>query len=270
MIEIENLVKTFKVNQKDPGFKGAVRSLFNRQYIEKKALAGVSLKVSAGETIGLIGANGAGKTTLIKTCTGIIKPTSGMVRVLGVDPFSRRNVFRRQISLIMGQKQQLWWDLPAADGFLLLREIYMIPKEDYNQRLAHLVTQLEVEGLLNTPIRRLSLGERMKMELIAALLHQPKVIFLDEPTIGLDITAQKAVRNFLKSYQAIHHPAIILTSHYMGDIEELCERVAILKDGQIAYDGTIAGLTTSQDLTDAVETIMKSDRGGIGAAHDRS
>jgi ABC-2 type transport system ATP-binding protein len=268
MIEIENLVKTFKVNQKDPGFRGAVKSLFNRKYIEKKALAGVSLHVNAGETIGLIGANGAGKTTLIKTCTGIIKPTSGQVRVLGVDPFSRRNAFRRQISLIMGQKQQLWWDLPAVDGFLLLREIYMIPKEQYKKRLAHLVTQLEVEGLLNTPIRRLSLGERMKMELIAALLHQPKVIFLDEPTIGLDITAQKAVRSFLKSYQVIHRPAIILTSHYMGDIEELCERVAILKDGHIAYDGAISGLTGSLDLSDAVENIMKSDRADAGEIHD--
>ncbi len=259
MIHIEHVVKTFRVNQKKPGLTGALRGLIRRDYVERTALSGVSLKVAQGEILGLIGANGAGKTTLVKACAGIIKPTAGRIRVLGFDPFERQNAYRRQISLIMGQKQQLWWDLPAADGFLLLREIYLIPKEEYKKRLAHLATRLEVESLLHTPIRRLSLGERMKMELIAALLHNPKVIYLDEPTIGLDITAQKAVRLFLKEYQREHRPAMILTSHYMGDIEELCSRIAILKDGGVVYDGSISDLSPSEGLSDAVEAIMKRD-----------
>jgi ABC-2 type transport system ATP-binding protein len=240
MIEVDKITKTFKTHKKDPGFMGSVRALFRREWVEKRALDAVSLKVSAGEILGLVGANGAGKTTLVKILAGIIYPTSGNASVLGFKPWERRNAFRRQIALIMGQKAQLWWDLPAADCYLLLKEIYQIPKADFDSRLDELVTTLAVRDQLRVPIRSLSLGERMKMELIAALLHRPKVIFLDEPTIGLDITAQRAMRNFLRSYSKQYKPAIILTSHYMEDIEELCERIVVIRNGSFVYDGPLS------------------------------
>ncbi len=239
MIRIEGLSKTFRIHKKDPGLKGSLKSLFHRKWTEKHALKNVSLKVDEGEIVGLIGANGAGKTTLVKTCAGIIHPTSGQVRVLGFDPFGRSNAFRRQISLIMGQKQQLWWDLPAADGLLLLREIYLIPRKKYDDTLAFLAETLGVKDLLTTQVRRLSLGERMKMELIAALLHEPRVVFLDEPTIGLDLTAQRAIRQFLLDYRTANRPAMLLTSHYMEDIERLCERIVIIREGEVIYDGAL-------------------------------
>jgi ABC-2 type transport system ATP-binding protein len=242
MIEVVNLSKNFKVHKKQAGLMGSVKSLFSREWITKEALKSVSLKVQEGEILGLIGANGAGKTTLVKILSGIIYPTSGKVSVLGFDPWQRQDEFRRQISLIMGQKAQLWWDLPAADGFLLLKEIYQISDVDYKRRLDELVTMLDVGDQLNIQVRRLSLGERMKMELIAALLHQPRVVFLDEPTIGLDLTAQKAVRSFLLKYQKEHKPIMILTSHYMEDFESLCQRIAIIKEGGIYYDGPLANV----------------------------
>lgn len=240
MIDVQNLSKTFRVHHKEPGLKGSVRSLFRRKWVEKHALRSVSLKVDEGEILGLIGANGAGKTTLVKLAAGIIHPSSGHLKVLGHTPFERDNDFRRQISLIMGQKAQLWWDLPAADCFLLIREIYQLPKDRFQASLDFLAATLGVEKLLTTQVRRLSLGERMKMELIAALLHAPRIVFLDEPTIGLDITAQKAVRKFLLDYRRVHHPAMILTSHYMEDIERLCERIVILREGEVVYDGPLA------------------------------
>jgi len=239
LIRIDNLSKTFRVHKKDPGLRGSVRSLFRRKWVDKQALRDVSLKVDEGEIVGLIGANGAGKTTLVKTCAGIIHPSTGSVRVLGYTPHERANAFRRQISLIMGQKQQLWWDLPAADGFLLLREIYLIPWQRYQERLDFLAKTLDVVSLMTTQLRRLSLGERMKMELIAALLHGPRVVFLDEPTIGLDLTAQRAIRKFLLDYRADNRPAMLLTSHYMEDIEALCERIVIIREGQVVYDGSL-------------------------------
>lgn len=199
MISVGNLSKSFFIHRKDPGLAGSLRSLFVRKKTEIKALDNVSMSIAEGEIVGLIGANGAGKTTLVKVLSGIIHPDAGTVRVLGFDPWQRKNEFRSNISLIMGQKAQLWWDLPAADCFLLLREIYHIEKGAYNERLDFLASTLGVTGQLTTQIRRLSLGERMKMELIATLLHNPKVVFLDEPTIGLDLTAQKAIRSFLLS-----------------------------------------------------------------------
>ncbi len=239
MIQVENLSKTFRVHKKDPGLMGSVKSLFRRQWIDKQALQGVSLSIGPGEIVGLVGANGAGKTTLVKALAGIIHPTSGTAKVLGHVPWERDNAFRRQIALIMGQKAQLWWDLPAADCFLLLREIYQIPKNEFDATLSYLADALAVRDQLNFQIRRLSLGERMKMELMAALLHRPKVVFLDEPTIGLDLTAQRAIRNFLLEYRREHRPAMILTSHYMEDIERLCERIVIIKDGKFVYDGAL-------------------------------
>ena len=239
MIEADGLTKRFRVHRKDPGFWGSVRSLFRREWVEKLAVRDVTLRVGEGEIVGLIGANGAGKTTLVKMLAGIVHPTSGRARVLGFDPWGRDDAFRSQIALIMGQKAQLWWDLPAADCFLLLQEIYRIPEDRFRETLDELTTVLGVGKELNVQIRRLSLGERMKMELIAALLHRPRVVFLDEPTIGLDVTAQRAIREFLLAYRERHRPAMILTSHYMEDIARLCRRVVILQEGGIVYDGSL-------------------------------
>ena len=239
MIEVRNLRKVFRVHQKPPGLLASLRSLFHRQYLEKVAVAGADFSVGEGEIVGMIGANGAGKTTLVKMLSGIVHPTSGEAKVLGFNPWEKHNDLRRQISLIMGQKAQLWWDLPGADCFELLREIYQIPRLEYESNLKQLTEMLQVESELNTQIRRLSLGERMKMELIAALLHSPRVVYLDEPTIGLDITTQKAVRDFLLSYRKDHAPAMILTSHYMEDIERLCERIIIIREGELVYDGNL-------------------------------
>jgi ABC-2 type transport system ATP-binding protein len=242
VIDVQGLSKTFRVHQKQAGLKASVKSLFVRDWIEKKALDSVSMKIEAGEIVGLIGANGAGKTTLVKLLSGIVHPTSGEAFVLGHRPWLRENNFRRQMALIMGQKAQLWWDLPAADCFILLKEIYQIPDARYKETLDFLISTLDVRAELNIQIRRLSLGERMKMELIAALLHQPKVVFLDEPTIGLDLTAQKAIREFILHYRQLHKPAMILTSHYMEDIERLCERVIIMREGRFVYDGPLKSI----------------------------
>ncbi len=239
MIEVKNLSKTFKVHTKEPGFIGSVKSLFSRKYIHKEALKNINLQINDGEIIGLIGSNGAGKTTLTKILSGIIHPTNGEVSVLGFDPWQRDNRYREQMALIMGQKAQLWWDLPALDGFLLLKEIYQIPEAQFNKSLDYLSECLMIKDQLKVQVRKLSLGERMKVELMAALLHNPKVVFLDEPTIGLDLTAQKAVREFIKQYRKEFNPIMILTSHYMEDIEELCERVVIMKEGSFIYDGSL-------------------------------
>ncbi len=239
MIRVRNLTKTFRVHKKAPGLRGSIRSLFKRTYIEKKAVRSVNFDVGEGEIVGLVGANGAGKTTIVKMLAGIIHPTSGEAQVLGHCPWKRHNDFRRRIALIMGQKAQLWWDLPAADCFLLLKEIYRIPDRRYQETLDYLSEVLEVGAELNVQIRRLSLGERMKMELIAALLHSPRVVYLDEPTIGLDLTAQRAIRDFLLAYREEHRPAMILTSHYMEDIQRLCERILIIRDGEFVFDGPL-------------------------------
>jgi ABC-2 type transport system ATP-binding protein len=240
MIEVKELSKIFRVHKKTPGFWGSVRSLFSREWLEKQALKEVSLRIQPGEILGLLGANGAGKTTLVKILSGIIHPTSGEASVLGYRPWERNNELRRQISLIMGQKAQLWWDLPAADSFELLREIYQVDPTEHKRTQDYLVESLGVQDQLHIQVRRLSLGERMKMELIAALLHKPKVVFLDEPTIGLDLTAQRAIRKFIHQYRKEHKPVMILTSHYMEDIESLCERIAIIKDGALVYDGALS------------------------------
>lgn len=239
MIDVRQLSKTFSVHRKEPGFWGSARSLVRRTRVAKHAVREVSFSVGEGEIVGLVGANGAGKTTLVKMLAGIIHPTGGDARVLGFRPWERDNRLRRQIALIMGQKAQLWWDLPAADCFLLLREIYQIPAKTFRERLDYLSGVLDVRDQLQIQIRRLSLGERMKMELIASLLHGPRVVYLDEPTIGLDLTAQRAIRDFIQSYRIEHRPAMILTSHYMEDIERLCERIIIIREGEIVYDGSL-------------------------------
>jgi ABC-2 type transport system ATP-binding protein len=236
-----------------------VKSLFHRKWVEKHALREVSFRIGPGEIVGLIGANGAGKTTLVKILSGIIHPTKGDAKVLGHVPWQRRKEFRRDIALIMGQKAQLWWDLPAADCFLLLREIYEIPRDEFQKRLDFLAATLEVKDQLNIQIRRLSLGERMKVELMAALLHEPKVVFLDEPTIGLDISAQRAIRRFILDYRRTHKPAMILTSHYMEDIEQLCERVIIIRDGAFVYDGPLKNIAREFSTTKLISAQLSDE-----------
>lgn len=239
MIKVTNLRKDFTSHIKEPGLKGSLKSLFSRKTKTKEALKSVNLEINDGEIIGLIGANGAGKTTLVKILAGIVHPTSGMVNINGFIPWERDNNYRKQMSLIMGQKAQVWWDLPALDSFILLKEIYQIDTNRYKRNLDFLSETLGIKDQLKVQVRRLSLGERMKVELMAALLHEPKVIFLDEPTIGLDISAQKAVREFMKNYQREYKPITILTSHYMEDIKELCPRIVIIKEGEFVYDGPI-------------------------------
>jgi ABC-2 type transport system ATP-binding protein len=239
MIQVTNLKKNFTSHVKEPGLRGSIKSLFLRETRTKEALKSVNLEIQQGEIIGLIGANGAGKTTLIKILAGIVHPTSGEAQVMGFVPWERSNEYRRQMALIMGQKNQVWWDLPALDSFILLKEIYQIPQPQYKYNVEFLAETLMVKDQLKTQVRKLSLGERMKIELMAALLHNPKVIFLDEPTIGLDISAQKAVRVFLRQYQKEFKPITILTSHYMEDIKELCPRIVIIKEGEFVYDGSL-------------------------------
>jgi ABC-2 type transport system ATP-binding protein len=239
MIKVTELRKTFTSHKKEPGLMGSMKALMKRETIVNEALKSVNLEIQQGEIVGLIGANGAGKTTLVKILSGIVHPTSGEATVLGYKPWERDNNYRKQMCLIMGQKNQVWWDLPALDSFLLLKEIYQIEDSRYKYNLAFLAETLMVQDHLKTQVRKLSLGERMKIELMAALLHDPKVIFLDEPTIGLDISAQKAVRNFMKTYQREKRPITILTSHYMEDIKELCPRIVIIKEGAFVFDGPL-------------------------------
>ena len=267
MIEVRGLGKTYRTHRKAPGLWGSVRGLFRREHVEKHAVVDVSFDVGPGEIVGLVGPNGAGKTTVVKMLAGIVHPTTGHIRVLDHEPWKRDNAFRSRIALVMGQKQQLWWDLPAADSFDLLREIYRIPRERYKATLDELVEALAVGPYLTVPVRRLSLGERMRMELVAALLHRPDVVFLDEPTIGLDLTAQRAIREFLLDYQRRVQPAVILTSHYMEDIERLCPRILILREGRIVFDGPLREIHARYAETKRI-TAQRSIGAGADPAAD--
>ncbi|MBI4025990.1 MAG: ATP-binding cassette domain-containing protein [Verrucomicrobia bacterium] len=240
VIEAENLAKIFRVYKKKAGFWGGVQGLFHREYEEIRAVDSVRFSVAEGELVGFLGPNGAGKTTVLKMLSGLLFPTSGKARVLGFVPWERADEYRRQFSLVMGQKNQLWWDLPARESFELNREIYAIERPVFEQKLDELTALLDVKEKLNVMVRELSLGERMKMELIAALLHSPRVLLLDEPTIGLDVVSQKRVREFIREYNRNYRVTILLTSHYMTDIEELCERVIIIHRGKIFFDGKLA------------------------------
>lgn len=239
-IEVKDLKKYYRIHKKEPGLVGSFKSLFSRKSQEIKAVDEISFSVEEGELVGFIGPNGAGKTTTLKCLSGLLYPTSGFVSVLGFLPHQRKPEFLRQISLIMGQKNQLWWDLPPLETFLLNKEIYEIPEDKYKETLKELVDLLEIEEILKVQVRKLSLGERMKCELVAALLHSPKVLFLDEPTIGLDVVMQKKIRDFIREYNKRHKATIILTSHYMGDIKEMCKRVIIIDKGKIMFDGSLS------------------------------
>ena len=242
IIESEGLTKTYRVFQKKDGLVGALRGLYRREYKEVRAVDGVSFKIEPGEMVAFLGPNGAGKTTTLKMLSGLIYPTSGHARVLGFTPSQRADAFRRRFALVMGQKNQLWWDLPAADSFQLHREIYSLPEAEFNTTLNELTELLNVGKLTRQAVRELSLGERMKMELIAALLHQPQLLLLDEPTIGLDVVAQVAIQKCLRDYHARRGVTMLLTSHYMRDVEALCSRVLVITHGALVYDGPLAGL----------------------------
>src|SRR3954467_1538190 len=236
-IEVNGLTKAFRTYKKLPGFGGAIRGLFHRQYETTVAVKDVSFKIEPGELVGFLGPNGAGKTTTLKMLSGLLYPTSGSARVLGYTPWKREDGYRRQFALLLGQKNQLWWDLPARESLELNAKIYGIPRPTLERTVAELTELLQVKEKLSVMVRELSLGERMKMELIAALLHQPKALFLDEPTIGLDVISQKTVREFLREYNARRRTTILLTSHYMADIQALCKRVIIIDHGKIFFDG---------------------------------
>jgi ABC-2 type transport system ATP-binding protein len=247
MIEVQQLTRIFRTYRKHPGFWGGVKGLFHRTYDETAAAKDITFSIAEGEFVGFLGPNGAGKTTTLKMLSGLIFPTSGTARVAGFDPTKRENAYRRIFALVLGQKNQLWWDLPAIESFALLRAIYGLAEASYKQTLDELVGLLGVADKLNVMVRELSLGERMKMELIAALIHRPKVLFLDEPTIGLDVVSQRAVRLFLRDYNRRHRVTIILTSHYMADIKELCERVIVIHKGTKIYDGALDRLEAGSD-----------------------
>jgi ABC-2 type transport system ATP-binding protein len=259
MIEAVGLTKTYRVVQKQDGIRGALVGLFRREYREVRAVDRISFTIEPGEMVAFLGPNGAGKTTTLKMLSGLIYPTAGDVRVLGFVPSLRADAFRRQFALVMGQKNQLWWDLPAGDSFELHREIYAIPPAQFRETLAELTELLGVEKLTRQAVRELSLGERMKMELIAALLHRPRLLLLDEPTIGLDVVAQGTIQRCLRDYHKRRGVTTLLTSHYMRDVEALCDRVLVITHGALLYDGPLAGIVERFSETKLVKLQFEEE-----------
>ena len=245
MIDVEHLSKHYRVHRREPGLRAALRSLVHRPTEIVRAVDDVSFHIAAGERVGFLGPNGAGKTTTLKVLSGLLHPTAGQVAVLGYTPKERTREFLQQITLVMGQKQQLLWDLPPSETFLLNRAIYDIPRPQYAETMAELTELLDLGPLLGKPTRQLSLGERMKCELAVALLHRPRVLFLDEPTIGLDVSMQATVRSFVRAYNERFAATVLLTSHYMDDVAELCPRVLVIDRGHVIYDGPLGELVRS-------------------------
>jgi len=258
-IIVEHLSKNFEVSEKGKGFFGGVSSLIKPNKKTIWALRDISFSIEEGELVGFIGPNGAGKTTTLKILSGLLYPSSGFTQVLGFDPWSRKREYLKQISLVMGQKNQLWWDLPAIDSFELNRAIYEIPKKVFEDNLKDLVEILEVEDILNTQVRRLSLGQRMRLELVAALLHKPKILFLDEPTIGLDVVAQQKVRDFIFEYNKKYKAAVMLTSHNMDDLIDLTKRIIVIDKGEILYDGSLKELVDIFAKEKTIKAYLSKD-----------
>jgi ABC-2 type transport system ATP-binding protein len=242
IIIAENLSKSYPVAIKEPGIRGTINHFFHRKYRNINAVQEVTFTIEPGEIVGFLGPNGAGKTTTLKMLTGLIHPSSGKVNVAGFLPFRRQEAFLQKITLVMGQKQQLIWDLPALDSLKINAAVYNISDKEFHRRVGELTEMLSLEGKLTQPVRKLSLGERMKAELLAALLHRPQVLFLDEPTLGLDVNAQVGVRDFLREYNQLYQATVLLTSHYMADITALCQRVLLIHQGKLMYDGRLDGL----------------------------
>ncbi len=240
VIHVQGLSKVFRHYKKQPGLRGALKGLMHREFELTHAVKEVSFSIEGGELVGFLGPNGAGKTTTLKMLAGLLHPSGGSARVLGHVPWERADAYRRQFALLLGQKNQLWWDLPARESLELNATIYGLPPTQFERTLNHMSDLLMVKDKLNVMVRELSLGERMKFELIAALLHEPKVLLLDEPTIGLDVVSQKTIREFLRSHNRKHQTTILLTSHYMTDIAELCQRVIIIDHGVIFFDGLLS------------------------------
>lgn len=263
-IIVDRLVKNFEVTEKEPGLTGAVKSLFSPKKKQVKALRGISFTIQPGELVGFIGPNGAGKTTTLKTLSGLLYPTSGFVEVLDYDPWQRNPEYLKQIALVMGQKNQLWWDLPAIETFELNKAIYELGKNEYEENLKELTELLEVGSLLKTPVRKLSLGQRMRMELVAALLHKPKVLFLDEPTIGLDLVAQQKVRDFIYEYNKKYQATILLTSHNMDDLTDLARRVIVVDAGKVLFDGALEELTSKFVREKIIKATLSKEDGLAG------
>ena len=258
-IDVRDLTKTYRVQKKARGFAGTMRGLLRREYKTVEAVRGVSFTIEPGEMVAFLGPNGAGKTTTLKLLSGLIFPTSGTAEVIGHSPWKRSAEYRRRFSLVMGQKNQLWWDLPARESFDLHREIYQVDRATFERRVDELTELLDVARLIDQPVRELSLGERMRMELIAALLHAPDVLFLDEPTIGLDVVSQRTVQEFLKAYQAERKTTVLLTSHYMKDVEALCKRVVIIDNGTIQHDGPLQTVVDRFGATKRVTVQFAGD-----------
>jgi ABC-2 type transport system ATP-binding protein len=255
-IRTEGLGRTFKSYEKPKGLWASVRGFWDRKYTEKVALAPTTLEIQKGQIVGLVGANGAGKTTLLKMLSGLIHPTSGDAEVLGFRPWERNNDFLRRMSILLGQKNQLWWDISPLDSYSMLAEIYDLDRQTAQERVQELASLLDCEHVLKTQLRRLSLGERMKMEIIGSLLHDPEVLFLDEPTIGLDIVAQTAIRKFLAEYAKRKQPTIILTSHYMDDIAKLSDRLILVSKGHMVYDGTVPDFVRKSEKMQKVSFML--------------
>lgn len=254
----ENLSKVYPVQKKRPGLSGSLKDLFSPIHEDKVAVKDVSFVIDEGELVGFIGPNGAGKTTTLKMLSGLLYPSGGSVRVMEHDPWKREYDFLKQISLVMGQKNQLWWDLPAIESFNLAKDIYGIGDSVYKKTLNKLVEMLQIGDILNVQVRKLSLGQRMKAELVAALIHSPKILFLDEPTIGLDVVMQQSMRTFLKEYNQGGDGSIILTSHYMDDVKELCKRVIIIDQGSILYDGLLSDVIAKFSKHKIIDVITHS------------
>ncbi len=269
LIEVKNLKKTYEYYKKAPGLLASIKSLFHREKLFTEAVKDINFSIEQGEIVGFLGPNGAGKTTTLKMLSGILYPSGGEATVLGHTPWKREKEFQMNFALVMGQKNQLWWDLPAMESFILNKEIYEVPDKIFSETLEELSTLLDIKKLLDVPVRKLSLGERMKCELVAALLHSPKVLFLDEPTIGLDVISQNNIREFLKEYNKKKKTTIILTSHYMEDVEALCERVIVINHGTIMYDGGLKALLSHYVKTKTLEvsftsSVLKKDLNGFG------
>lgn len=263
VIRVRDVQKIYVVHERQAGVLAALRSLVRRRRREVRAVDGITFDLAAGEVVGFLGPNGAGKTTTLKMLSGLLYPTAGEVRVLGHIPWRREKAFLRQITLVMGQRNQLVWDIPAIDSFELNRAIYRIPQGEYRHTLDELVELLELEPLLHKPVRNLSLGERMKCEIAAALLHRPRVLFLDEPTIGLDVTMQRRIRAFIAEYNRRHGATVLLTSHYMADVEALCRRVIVIHHGRILFDGELAELVKRFSAHKTIVVELRDPRSDV-------